>query len=86
MNLTKLENRKIIEFDGKAQKDISVATAAKKISAIIFIDVSYDFNYSNCRMFVFQNPNADLKIPLHQIKSLFGYAGAAIEDFEYDNY
>lgn len=86
MNLTKLENRKIIEFDGKAQKDISVATAAKKISAIIFIDVGDDFNSSNCRMFVFQNPNADFKIHPYQIKSLFGYAGAAIEDFEYDNY
>lgn len=86
MNLTKLENRKIEEFDGKAQKDISVAMAAKKISAIIFIDVSDDFNDSNCRMFVFQNPNADFKIYPYQIKSLFGYAGAAIEDFEYDYY
>ena len=86
MNLTKMDERRIIDFDRKAQNDISVATAAKKISAIVFMDVSNDFDYQNCRMFVFQNPNADYKIPRYQIDSLFRYAGATIEDFIFDNY
>lgn len=86
MNLTKMDKRFINEFDGKARNGISVATAAKKISAIVFIDLSEDYNYENCRTFVFQNPNADCKIPRYQINSLFSYKGAMIETFEHDNY
>lgn len=86
MNLTKMDKRKITDFDGNAQNGISVATAAKKISAIIFLDVSEDFDNQNCRIFVFQNPNADCKIPKYQINSLFRNAGATIEDFRFDNY
>lgn len=86
MNLIKMEQRMITEFDGKAKNGISVATAAKKISAIIFLDVSEDFDNQNCRIFVFQNPNADYEIPRYQIDRLFRYAGATIEDFRFDNY
>lgn len=86
MNLTKMDERRITDFDGKARNGISVATAAKKISAIVFLDVSEEFDYHNCHMFVFQNPNADNKIPRYQINSLFRNAGAIIEDFNFDNY
>lgn len=86
MNLIKMDERKINSFDGKARNDISVATATKKISAIVFIDVSDEFDYLHCRTFVFQNPNADYKIPRYQIDKLFRYAGAIIEDFRFDNY
>ena len=82
MNLTKMEERKIKDYDGKARNDVSVATAARKISAIAFIDVSDD----NCHTSVFLNPNADNKIPRHQIDNLFTYADAKIETFEHDNY
>ena len=86
MKLTKMEDRKINEFDTKARNDISVATATRKISAIVFVDVSKEFEYKICRTFVFQNPNADNKIPSYQIDSLFRYIGATIEDFRFDNY
>lgn len=86
MNLTKMDDRGITDFDRKAKNGISVATAAKKISAIIFLDVTEEFDYQNCRMFVFQNPNADCKIPRYQMDSLFRYAGATIDDFRFDNY
>lgn len=86
MSLLKMENRPISDFDGKARKNVSVASAAKKISAIVFIDVSDDFDYQHCRTFVFQNPNADHKIPRYQIDTLFRYAGAKIDDFRFDNY
>lgn len=86
MNLLKMENRKISEFDGKAKQNISVSIASRKISAIVFVDVNEEYDYNHCRTFVFQNPNADYKIPRYQIDSLFRYAGAYVEDFRFDNY
>lgn len=86
INLTKMDGRKITEFDGKARNGVSVATAAKKISAIVFLDVSKTFDEQGCHMYVFQNPNADYKIPEHQIARLFRYAGATVDNFRFDNY
>lgn len=86
MNLIKMDDRQILEFDGKARTGVSVATAVKKISAIVFLDVTESFEASNSRIFVFQNPNADHKIPRYQINQLFRNAGAVIDDFEFDNY
>lgn len=86
MNLNKMDERTISEFDGKAQQGISVSVASKKISAIIFLDVSAENNHHHSRVYVFQNPNADYKIPRYQIDSLFRYNGAVIENFQYDNY
>lgn len=85
INLVKMENKKISSFDGKARNDVSVATAAKKISAIVFVDVS-EYFCQHCSTYVFQNPNADNKITESQVKMLFGRAEAAIDDFKYDNY
>ena len=81
-----MENRPISDFDGKARKNVTVASAAKKISAIVLIDVSDDFDYQHCRTFVFQNPNADHKIQRYQINTLFRYERAKIDDFRFDNY
>ena len=86
INLVKMDNRKINEFDRKAMPNISVSTASRKISAIVFMDVSEEYDYSHCRTFVFQNPNADCKIHRYQIDTIFRYAGAFIEDFQFDNY
>lgn len=86
MNLLKMENRRIDEFDGKAISSISISTASRKISAIVFMDVSEEYDYNNCRTFVYQNPNADYKINRYQIDTMFRYAGAYIEDFRFDNY
>lgn len=86
VHLNRMENRMINEFDGKAKWKISVSTASKKISAIVFMDVSKNYDYKNCRTFVFKNPNADYKIHEYQINSLFRNAGAFIEDFRFDNY
>ena len=77
---------KISDYDGKARNDISVAAAARKISAIVFMDVSEEFDYQHCRVFAFQNPNADHKIAKHCYNTLFTYNGAKIDDFMHDNY
>lgn len=86
INLQKCDGRKINELDGKAVTDVTVATASRKISAIAFIDVSKEYEYSNCRTFVFQNPNADCKLSRYQVDQLFRYYGAFIDDFKFDNY
>lgn len=86
MHLSKMNERKINEFDGKAQPDILVSTASRKISAIVFMDVSDNYDHNHSSIFVFQNPNADHKIPGYQIDSLFRNNGAIIETFQFDNY
>lgn len=86
VNLAKMTERRIDEFDGKAVHDISVSIASRKISAIVFIDVSKDFSYEDSRIFVFQNPNADHKLERYEIDQFFRINGAQIEDFQFDNY
>ena len=86
IHLPKLSDRKIIEFDGKAKSGISVSVASKKISAIVFMDVSKKSEYNNSGIFVYVNPNSDNKIKNYMIHSLFRNAGAKIDDFKYDNY
>lgn len=86
INLVRMDDKKISDYDGKARNDISVAAAARKISAIVFMDVSEEFDYQHCRVFAFQNPNADHKIAKHCYNTLFTYNGAKIDDFMHDNY
>ncbi|MDH2473512.1 hypothetical protein [Clostridium perfringens] len=86
MNLKSIDNRKVSEYDGKAKKEITVATASKKISAIIFLDVTKEHNYEDCRTWVYVNPNADNPLYNFQIDQWFRQNGAFIDDFEYDNY
>lgn len=86
MRLTKITDRTINEFDGKAMDNITVSTAAKKISAVAFIDVSKKTEYSNSNNYVFINPNADNKIHEYIKNQLFRYNGALIDDFMNDNY
>lgn len=40
-----------------------------------------EFDYQHCRVFAFQNPNADHKIAKHCYNTLFTYNGAKIDDF-----
>lgn len=84
VELTKIQNRYINEFDGKAKKQISVASASKKISAIVFMDIKSD-NISP-QLYVYLNPNADNKLFKYQIDTMFRNQGAFIEDYEHDNY
>ena len=86
MNLTKQENRFLTEFDGKAKNNITLATAAKKLSAVMFIDISYEeWDYINSKCWVYLNPNADFPIPKH-IMTFFNNIHAHVDSFYYDNY
>lgn len=86
VNVSRFSDKMLHEYDGKATLGISLPSAMRKVSAIIFMDVSQPWSYENCRMWVFVNPNADNPIKEHQIDSWFRCAGASIEDFRYDNY
>lgn len=81
-----MKDRDILDFDGKARKGIKVSTAARKISAIVFLDVSKSYISSQARTWLFLNPNADNKIPNYQVHQLFRLNGAYVEDFRFDNY
>lgn len=86
INLINMKDRDILDFDGKARKGIKVSTAARKISAIVFLDVSKSYISSQARTWLFLNPNADNKIPNYQVHQLFRLNGAYVEDFRFDNY
>lgn len=86
MNLTKMYKRKLNSFDGKAKIQYTIADAARKISAIVFTDLTEPQDYNNCKMWVYVNPNADNPLHNYQIDSWFRYNGAFIDDFRYDNY
>lgn len=86
MSTSRFSNRMLHEFDRKAVPNISLEAVAKKISAIIFMDVTHEWNYNNCRTWVYVNPNADNKIKNYEIDQWFRQAGACVEDFWYDNY
>ena len=86
INVSRFSDKMLHDYDGKAELGISLSSAMRKVSAIIFIDVSQSWSYETCRMWVFVNPNADNPIKGYQIASWFRYAGAHIEDFMYDNY
>ena len=86
IKLLNSDNLQINTFDGKAKRNILVSNASKKISAIVFIDITSLNKTQNPGIFMFLNPNADHKIPQFQSYSTFKNAGAIIEDFHYDNY
>ena len=81
---TKIENRKLFEFDGKSDKKVSVAMAAKKLSGVFFMDVSDEADIFGDMLFV--NPNADNPLFAYQVNSFFRYNGVVIEDYRFDNY
>lgn len=85
IHLPKVNDRYISEFDYHARKGISVAMAARKITAIMFIDVSCN-DPQKCDAWAFINPNGDNKLLNYQINTLFKSFNAAIDKFEYDNY
>lgn len=86
MKLVNVNDRFICEFDLKAKENIKISTAARKVSAVVFLDVTKDYSYNESRMWYFSNPNADNKIARYQVETLFRQNGACIEDFEHDNY
>lgn len=72
--------------DGHAKDYITIQTAAKKLSAVIFLDISKEWDYDNYRCWIYKNPNADFPIPNYIMRSRFKLLGAYIDEFEYDNY
>ena len=86
VNVSRFSDKMLHDYDGKAVQDISLSVVMRKVSAIIFMDVSQKWSYENCRTWVFVNPNADNPLKSYQIDQWFRQAGACIEDFMYDNY
>lgn len=86
-NLTKRKDILLRDTcDGHAKDYITVQTAAKKLSAVIFLDISGEWDYNNYRCWIYKNPNADFPIPNYVMHSKFKLLGAYIDEFEYDNY
>lgn len=81
---TKMEEKKLSDFDGKADKNISVAAAAKKLSGVLFLDVSDNPDKHGDLFFI--NPNADFPLYSYQIDAFFRCNGVIVEDYKYDNY
>lgn len=86
MNLTKKETMFLRDIDGHAKNHITIQTAAKKLSAMMFLDISEEWDYQNCRCWIYKNPNADFPISNYIMRSKFKLLGAYSDDFEYDNY
>lgn len=85
MNL--LNNKEnLCAYDPKAQKNITVSDAIRKISAIWFVDINKSHEYNNNSSWAFINPNADNPIPRYQIDQLFHNNGVYFDDFIHDNY
>lgn len=86
MRLTRIEDHTIDQWDGKARSGITVAQAAKKLSAMVFLDVSENFDGKVGHAFMFKNPNADHPVPEHSTDAIFRAASVLIDDFRCDNY
>ena len=84
MGLTHDTERSLREYDHQA-KDVSIATAAKKLSAILFVDLTKKDRYEDFALWLYENPNADHKLPGY-ICGGFRNIGCWVEDFKYDNY
>lgn len=65
---------------------ICAAERLSNLSAVVFLDISEEWEYSNCRYWVYKNPNADNPIPNYIVNRNFRLLGAYIDDFEHDNY
>jgi hypothetical protein len=85
INLTHMDDKYITEFDDKARDNVTVAEVSRKLSAIVFMDVSKKLEWP-ASIWCYVNPNADHKMPGYVIDELFRNEGALIEDFRYDNY
>ena len=85
IHLPQVHDRYIYDLDSHARKGISVAMAARKITAIMFIDISCN-DPQKCDAWAFINPNGDNKLLNYQINTLFKSFNAVIDKFEYDNY
>lgn len=86
MNLTKKGDRLLRDVcDGHAKDYVTLETAARKLSAVMFLDISEEWDYP-CRCWIYKNPNADFPIWNYVIPGRFQSLGAYIDDFQYDNY
>ena len=79
------DDRLLNTIDGKAKEHIPLKIVAKKLSAVMFIDISRDSTYEDCRCWLYLNPNADYPIPNYFVNK-FRLLGAYVDDFAYDTY
>ncbi|EDT13583.1 hypothetical protein GNF56_02305 [Clostridium perfringens] len=86
IELKRMNDIKLSDFDPKAKSEATIAIASKKISAIVFLDVTNKLSYEDNKVWVYVNPNADNKLYNHEIAKWFRYNGAFIDDFINDNY
>lgn len=86
MNVVKSKNILLrAACDGHAKDGVTLETASRKLSAVIFLDISEEWSYKDCRCWVYANPNADFPLSYFDLNS-FKLSGACIDNFEYDNY
>ncbi|MCH5194201.1 MAG: hypothetical protein J1F11_09585 [Oscillospiraceae bacterium] len=75
------------KYDHKARPNIKVCEAVRKLSAIVFIDVTQKHDYKNAAYtWAYINPNAEHKLSRRKIQQEFSYNGLYIDDFLYDTY
>lgn len=75
-------------FDGKAKPTYPVSEAVKKITGIIFLEITglVDVKNGKSPMWIYLNPNADNPLLKYQIDQLHILMPEIIEDYKYDNY
>lgn len=86
MNQVSKRGKFLKDFDGKAKKDISLEVAMRKLSAIMFLNISEKRDGLNGCCWFYQNPNADFPVPDYFVRGELQTLGAYIDNFEYDNY
>lgn len=87
MGLNRCE-KKLNEFDGKADNNIKVSDAIKLISGIVFLNVNKSHIKNEKSIWIYVNPNAQNKIPRYQLDQLANYSYYSVisDDFMFDNY
>ena len=89
MNLNKKTDQDTAKsYDGKARKGVTTAEVSKKLTGIIFLDISNitDSEVYSTSAWVYLNPNADNELKSYEKNKFQLIGGAQLDDFEYDNY
>ena len=89
IELNRMTSRDIqTSFDGKARSGISISEASKKITGILFLEIStlLDEERSKTPMWIYLNPNADNPLLGYQINKLHIMSPKIFEDYKFDNY
>lgn len=85
MNLIHDSDHEINFYDKNAREGVNVSEAARKVSAVLFVDLEADSDMYADMSWLFVNPNADNPI-YNYIAGCFQDCGSLVDDFMYDNY